>query len=99
MCGLSDRRGNSITSATQVGLYHVKVVLKLRADGAGMPIFAACGSSIINIVGKWSDHLEVLQCIPNGLFLFGRTLGLLEILRLELVVAFLLKGCKKRIKK
>ena len=24
----------------KVGLYHVKVVLKLRADGAGMPIFA-----------------------------------------------------------
>ena len=33
------------------------------------------------------NHLEVLQRIPNGLFLFGRALGLLGIPRLGLVVA------------
>ena len=33
------------------------------------------------------NHLEVLQRIPNGLFLFGRALGLLGVLRLGLVVA------------
>ena len=33
------------------------------------------------------DHLKVLQCIPNSLFLFGQALGLLVALRLGLVVA------------
>ena len=34
-----------------------------------------------------SNHLKVLQCIPNGLLLLRRALGLLGILRLGLIVA------------